>query len=89
MTVAISKARRGGLAGGHLRLHRQHVGLGRRLRRARRHARLRHGAEGTIALGKLSQAVIHGAKVLVVDGNFDQALDDRPADRREATRSRS
>jgi len=30
---------------------------------------------GAVALGKLSQAAIHGAKVLVVDGNFDQALD--------------
>jgi threonine synthase len=31
--------------------------------------------EGKIALGKLSQALIHGAKVVAVDGNFDQALD--------------
>jgi threonine synthase len=30
--------------------------------------------KGAIALGKLSQAAIHGAKVLTVDGNFDQAL---------------
>ncbi len=30
---------------------------------------------GAIALGKLSQALIHGAKVLAVKGNFDQALD--------------
>jgi threonine synthase len=30
--------------------------------------------KGAIALGKLSQAAIHGAKVLMVDGNFDQAL---------------
>ncbi|MCX5708203.1 MAG: threonine synthase [Candidatus Omnitrophica bacterium] len=29
---------------------------------------------GHIALGKLSQALIHGAKVLAVDGNFDDAL---------------
>ncbi|MDD5292425.1 MAG: pyridoxal-phosphate dependent enzyme, partial [Candidatus Omnitrophica bacterium] len=27
--------------------------------------------EGAIALGKLSQALIHGAKVLAVKGNFD------------------
>jgi threonine synthase len=26
------------------------------------------------ALGKLSQALIHGAKVIAIDGNFDQAL---------------
>jgi threonine synthase len=30
---------------------------------------------GAIALGKLSQALIHGAQVLAVDGNFDAALD--------------
>jgi threonine synthase len=30
---------------------------------------------GAIALGKLSQALIHGAKVLAIDGNFDVALD--------------
>ena len=30
--------------------------------------------KGAIALGKLSQALIHGAVVLAVDGNFDAAL---------------
>ena len=30
--------------------------------------------EGKIALGKLSQAMIHGAKVLQIRGNFDDAL---------------
>ena len=30
--------------------------------------------EGMIALGKLSQAMIHGAQVLQIEGNFDQAL---------------
>jgi threonine synthase len=30
--------------------------------------------EGKIALGKLSQALIHGAEVLEIDGNFDAAL---------------
>lgn len=29
---------------------------------------------GNIALGKLSQALMHGAKVIQVDGNFDDAL---------------
>ncbi len=29
---------------------------------------------GKIALGKLSQAVMHGAKVVQIEGNFDQAL---------------
>ena len=31
--------------------------------------------KGAIALGKLSQALIHGAVVLAIDGNFDAALD--------------
>ncbi len=31
--------------------------------------------KGAIALGKLSQALIHGALVLAIDGNFDAALD--------------
>ena len=31
--------------------------------------------KGAIALGKLSQALIHGAVVLAVEGNFDDALD--------------
>ncbi|MDR4494733.1 MAG: threonine synthase [Nitrospirales bacterium] len=29
---------------------------------------------GNIALGKLTQALMHGAKVIQIDGNFDQAL---------------
>jgi threonine synthase len=31
--------------------------------------------EGAIALGKLAQALIHGATVIAVKGNFDQALE--------------
>ncbi len=31
--------------------------------------------EGKIAMGKLAQALIHGARVVQVTGNFDQALD--------------
>lgn len=31
--------------------------------------------EGSVALGKLSQAMMHGAKVLEVAGNFDEALE--------------
>ncbi|MBW3561963.1 MAG: threonine synthase [Actinobacteria bacterium] len=30
--------------------------------------------EGKIALGKLAQALVHGARVIQIDGNFDQAL---------------
>jgi threonine synthase len=29
---------------------------------------------GKIARGKLSQAIVHGAKIVAIDGNFDQAL---------------
>ncbi|MDQ3974445.1 MAG: threonine synthase, partial [Actinomycetota bacterium] len=31
--------------------------------------------KGKIALGKLAQALVHGAKVIQVDGNFDRALE--------------
>ncbi|MEI7549003.1 MAG: threonine synthase [Actinomycetes bacterium] len=31
--------------------------------------------EGKIAMGKLAQAVAHGARILQVEGNFDQCLD--------------
>ena len=30
--------------------------------------------EGKIALGKLSQAIVYGAQIIAIDGNFDQAL---------------
>jgi len=30
--------------------------------------------EGKIALGKLAQAIMHGARIITIDGNFDQAL---------------
>jgi threonine synthase len=31
--------------------------------------------KGAIALGKLAQAMMHGAKIIAIEGNFDQALD--------------
>ena len=31
--------------------------------------------EGKIALGKLAQAIVHGARIVAIDGNFDQALE--------------
>jgi len=31
--------------------------------------------EGKIAMGKLSQAIVYGAKIVAIDGNFDQALE--------------
>ncbi len=30
--------------------------------------------KGKIAQGKLAQAIVHGAKIIAIDGNFDQAL---------------
>ena len=30
--------------------------------------------KGNIALGKLAQAIVHGAKIVIIDGNFDRAL---------------
>ena len=30
--------------------------------------------EGKIALGKLSQAVMYGAEIVSIEGNFDEAL---------------
>lgn len=30
--------------------------------------------EGNIALGKLAQAIVYGAKIVAIDGNFDKAL---------------
>ena len=30
--------------------------------------------KGMIALGKLAQAIVYGAKIIAIDGNFDQAL---------------
>ncbi len=46
MTMAVSEGRRGGRRGGHLRLDRQHLGLGGGLRRPRRPARRGGGARG-------------------------------------------
>ena len=40
--------------------------------------------EGHIALGKLAQALVHGARVLQVRGNFDEALDHRARPARHA-----
>ena len=37
---------------------------------------------GKIALGKLAQALVHGAKLLQVDGNFDDCLETGPQARR-------
>ena len=69
----LARRRRGG--GGDLRLDRQHRGERRRLRRP---AGLRGAVivpEGKIAIGKLAQALMHGARVIALRGNFDEALE--------------
>ena len=50
--------------------------------------------QGKIAMGKLAQAVMHGAKIMQIDGNFDDCLElarkmtaDYPDDLRWSTRS--
>ena len=65
MVVAVAKAARGRAPGDRLRLDRQHLGVGGGLRRAR------PGIEvvvvlpkGQIAIGKLLQALIAGARVV-------------------------
>ncbi len=69
------QGRRGGRQGRHLRLHRQHLRVGRGLRRARPGWSAPCSCpQGKIALGKLAQALVHGAKLLQVDGNFDDCL---------------
>ena len=45
--------------------------------------------EGKIAQGKMAQTLIHGARVISLAGNFDQALDTRArADQRSPDRAR-
>ena len=76
MTMAITKAVEERRQGGHLRLHRQHLRQRRRLRGAGRASPARCSCpQGKIALGKLAQALVHGAQLLQVDGNFDDCLE--------------
>ena len=74
MTVAISKAVEEGSQGRHLRLDRQHLGGGGGLCGAGGHPCIVLLPAGKIAMGKLAQAFMYGAKVVAIDGNFDDAL---------------
>ena len=66
---------------GRLRVDRQHECIGRGVRGKGR-ARLRClGLQGFVALGKLAQALVHGARVVEIEGNFDVALDLDQGDR--------
>ena len=75
MTVAVSKAVEDGREGDHLRLDRQHVSASAAAYAAR--AGITCAVlvpQGKIALGKLAQALVHGARLLQVAGNFDDCL---------------
>ena len=64
-----------GRRGDHLRLDRQH---GRQRAAYAARAGMRGAVivpEGKIARGKLAQALMHGARVIALRGNFDQALE--------------
>ena len=74
MTLAIRKALGRGRSGRDLRLDRQHCGVGGSLcGRAGLQAFVLI-PKGAVALGKLSQSVMHGARVVEVIGNFDICL---------------
>ncbi len=57
-----------------MRIHRQYVGRGGSLWRAGGPAVYVLVPAGKVALGKLAQAMAHGAIVIQIEGNFDQAL---------------
>jgi hypothetical protein len=57
-----------------LRINRKHVCLGCCICRARRIRCAVILPAGKIASGKLVQAVAHGARIVSIDGNFDDAL---------------
>ena len=40
-----------------------------------RHHLCRPDPQGKIAMGKLAQALMHGAKIIQIDGNFDDCLE--------------
>ena len=71
MTVALSVAVGRGRGRG-VRLDRQHLGVDGGLRRAP--GVLVLIPQGKIAAGKLAQAIVHGAQVIMVRGNFDDCL---------------
>ncbi len=87
MCCAVTQARKEGAEGRHLRVDGQH----RRVAAAYAARAGLRGAvivpEGKIATGKLAQALMHGARVVALQGNFDEALQlvrelaDRAADR--------
>ena len=65
---------RGTGQGHRLRLDRQHLGVGGGLRRGGHRKVIVVLPKGQIAIGKLLQALVAGARVVAIDSNFDQAL---------------
>ena len=87
MTMAISKAVERRRQGRDLRVDGQHVGVGRRVRGARRASLCAVVIpEGQIALGKLAQALIHGARVVPVARQLRRGARHRARARRAARR---
>ena len=67
---------RGGREGRRLRLDGQHERIGGRLCRARPASTCAVLVpRGKVAIGKMAQTLVHGARVLEVEGNFDDSLE--------------
>ena len=73
MTMAISMAAQEG-AKAVICVHRKHQCQCCGVRRARGHGVRGFVPAGKIAMGKPAQALVHGARLLQVDGNFDDCL---------------
>ena len=74
MTVAVSKALEEGATRGRVRLHRQHLGVRRRLLRPRRDAARGRPARGRDRPRQARPGPDRGARVIAVQGDFDDAL---------------
>ena len=75
MTMAVTESRGAWSAGGAVRVDGQHLGVGSGLRRAcGHHLRGAHPA-GQDRHGQARAGSMHGAKIIQVDGNFDDCLE--------------
>ena len=74
MTVAVTMAAVRGQSRHHLRIDGQYFRFGCGLCGTRRPFGIRGDSGGKIALGKLAQAMMHGARVIQIDGNFDTGM---------------
>ncbi len=69
--------------------HRQHLRLGRRIRRQGEDGCAVLVPQGKIAMGKLAQAVMHGARIIQVQGKLRRLPRAGPQDHRRVPTSRS